>query len=345
MHQPDGQEGEEAGERDIGEEMPAAGHAQEPDAGPEGERARIGERPPGRRHQRGRRQRPERARGLARHERAIVRAIAARIPPRHEMLGAAELGHVDGARAAPVTLEDDVGEEAGRERERGHHQGRGPARDQHRPPRQHQLAQHGESRGRDQEGHDQAAEITHAVERRIEARPKAACGRIEERPHQVEIEPRVEAEQQADRGGERQRDQKPSAIHLAVPAGGARRITAGAADRCGRRPGSRQDRGSTTRSPRNGRRPPASCPWRGRKAGAAPGCASSPEVAAASRLPPSDPHSIPAPASARRRPQSSVIAMARSASRSRAESFSLALFNCPQAARMSRPRGVRTGDA
>ena len=41
----------------------------------------------------------------------------------------------------------------------------------------------------------------------------------------------------------------------------------------------------------------------------------------------------------------SVIAMARSASRSRAESFSLALFNCPQAARMSRPRGVRTGEA
>ena len=43
--------------------------------------------------------------------------------------------------------------------------------------------------------------------------------------------------------------------------------------------------------------------------------------------------------------QSSVIAMARSASRSRADSFSLALFNCPQAARMSRPRGVRTGEA
>src|SRR6185295_854596 len=40
----------------------------------------------------------------------------------------------------------------------------------------------------------------------------------------------------------------------------------------------------------------------------------------------------------------SVIAIARSAMRSRAESFSVALFSCPQAARMSRPRGVRTGD-
>src|SRR5206468_12969151 len=41
----------------------------------------------------------------------------------------------------------------------------------------------------------------------------------------------------------------------------------------------------------------------------------------------------------------SVIAMARSAKRSRAESFSVALLSWPQAARMSRPRGVRTGEA
>src|SRR6476619_6830720 len=41
----------------------------------------------------------------------------------------------------------------------------------------------------------------------------------------------------------------------------------------------------------------------------------------------------------------SVIAMARSARRSRAESFSVALLSWPHAARMSRPRGVRTGEA
>ena len=41
----------------------------------------------------------------------------------------------------------------------------------------------------------------------------------------------------------------------------------------------------------------------------------------------------------------SVIAMARKASRSRAESFSVALLSWPQAARISRPRGVRTGEA
>jgi len=40
----------------------------------------------------------------------------------------------------------------------------------------------------------------------------------------------------------------------------------------------------------------------------------------------------------------SVIAMARSASRSRADNFSVSDFNWPQAARISRPRGVRTGE-
>lgn len=41
----------------------------------------------------------------------------------------------------------------------------------------------------------------------------------------------------------------------------------------------------------------------------------------------------------------STIAIARSAMRSRAESFSVTLLSWPQAARISRPRGVRTGEA
>jgi hypothetical protein len=41
----------------------------------------------------------------------------------------------------------------------------------------------------------------------------------------------------------------------------------------------------------------------------------------------------------------SVIAMARKAMRSRTDNFSVSLLSWPQAARMSRPRGVRTGEA
>ena len=58
------------------------------------------------------------------------------------------------------------------------------------------------------------------------------------------------------------------------------------------------------------------------------------------RHPPTWPGGSPSPL---RRGQS-VIAIARSACRSRAESFSVSDFSCPQAARISRPRGVRTGE-
>ena len=78
-------------------------------------------------------------------------------------------------------------------------------------------------------------------------------------------------------------------------------------------------------------------------------CNSAPSSAMAAAMPPA----IVAKNSANRmtmmRPRSatgqSVIAIARSAMRSRAESFSVALLSWPQAARMSRPRGVRTGEA
>src|SRR5262249_62385707 len=95
MHEPDHQKTEYAGEHHVGEEMRAGGHAQHADGGAEGERAGIGERAPLWRHHRGARPRPERARRLPRAEGAILRTIAARGPPRTEMLVAAELGPTD----------------------------------------------------------------------------------------------------------------------------------------------------------------------------------------------------------------------------------------------------------
>src|SRR5262249_12053410 len=101
VHEPDHQKAEYAGEHHVAEEMRAGPHAQPAPGAAEGERAAVGERAPLRRHHRGARHRPERARRLAGDEGAILRTIAARIPPRTEMFVAAELGHVDGARAAP----------------------------------------------------------------------------------------------------------------------------------------------------------------------------------------------------------------------------------------------------
>src|SRR5262245_48480443 len=100
VHEPDHQNAEHAAEHYVAEEVRAGRHAQHAHGGAEGERAAIGERAPLRRHYRGARHRPERARRLAGDEGAILRTIAARIPPRTEMFVAAELDRVHTARHA-----------------------------------------------------------------------------------------------------------------------------------------------------------------------------------------------------------------------------------------------------
>ena len=116
MHEPDHQKTEYAGEHHVGEEMRAGRHAQHAHGGAECERAAIGERAPLRRHYRGARHRPERARRLAGDEGAILRTIAARVPPRTEVFVAAELGHIDRPRAAPMLLEHQIGKHSRRQR-------------------------------------------------------------------------------------------------------------------------------------------------------------------------------------------------------------------------------------
>src|SRR5262249_60782885 len=111
MYEPDHQKAEHAGEDPIGKEMGAGRHAQDSDGSPEGDRRCISECAPRRRDHGGARQSPERARRLARDKGAILRAVAAWIPPGAEVLVAAEFGHVDWARATPVLLEHEIGDD------------------------------------------------------------------------------------------------------------------------------------------------------------------------------------------------------------------------------------------
>src|SRR5439155_17802110 len=90
MYEPDHQKTEHAGEYPIGEEMRAGRHAQDSDGSAKGERRCISQRAPVRRDHGGTRQRPERARRLARDKGAILRAVAAWIPPGAEVFVAAE---------------------------------------------------------------------------------------------------------------------------------------------------------------------------------------------------------------------------------------------------------------
>jgi hypothetical protein len=108
VHQRNHQETEHAGEYPIGEEMRAGRHAQD---SAEGERGAVSERAPLRRHDRGSRHCPERAGWFAGDERAIFRAIAARVPPGTEMLVPAKFAEkvnisgLSGVRIAPNSAE------------------------------------------------------------------------------------------------------------------------------------------------------------------------------------------------------------------------------------------------
>ena len=74
---PDGEEGDEAGSDDVTQEMPAEGDTEQSRDCAEDGGAGIGQRAPLRRAQRCRRIGPERGRGFARKERAVLRALTA----------------------------------------------------------------------------------------------------------------------------------------------------------------------------------------------------------------------------------------------------------------------------
>ena len=167
MGQPYQEVREHAGEYDVGEEMRAGGDAQHADACTEEKRRAIGNDAQLRRRQRRRRQRPERAGRLAGDERAIIRAVAARIPPRPEMIVAAELLHVDRPRPVPMVFENEIGENARSERQGGDQEQCGPAFDQHPPPRQDELADDGDESRQYQKRDDQARRFARVLHPRL----------------------------------------------------------------------------------------------------------------------------------------------------------------------------------
>ena len=90
---------------------------------------------------------------------------------------AAELGDIHRARAAGIVLQDDVDGEPGPERERRDHQHDGAARQQQRPPRQHQLDDERDEGGRDDQRDQPAREVAHDPRRRSRARASGGSRR------------------------------------------------------------------------------------------------------------------------------------------------------------------------
>jgi hypothetical protein len=218
VHRPDHQIHQHAGKHDVGEKMRAGADAHHAGGSAEGERRGIGERSPLRRRQSGRRQRPERAGRLAGNERAIVRTIATRIPPRRKAVGAAELTDVDRPRAGPVILEDDVGEETGAEHDGHGQEQRGAARHQHPPLRPDELAEDGEKAGQSQRGDERARHpATRLLDPGVRVEGEADRTWRVGQGGNVEVELRINCEDDTRHHSDGDRDGEAGSIHAARP--------------------------------------------------------------------------------------------------------------------------------
>src|SRR5262249_56440802 len=152
-------------------------------------------------------------RGFARDERAILRAIAARVPPRAEMLVTAEFGYVDRARTRPMLFEAEIGEHAGSKRERDQHQqDRAPGNEQ-RPLRTEQLDDGRDGRRQGDERDQPDSGVPGAEIDRIVAAPKTPARRVEERTRKLDVELRPNAEDQAHGCPDDERNHEADAVH------------------------------------------------------------------------------------------------------------------------------------
>ena len=144
--EPDHEEAHKARGGDVGKEVPAERHPQHGGHHPEHGRRHVGQRPPRRRRQRGRRIGPERGGAFAGEERAVTPALPARVPPRHELPRAVELRHHHRPRPPPVALEGEIGQHDGGKQDGDQQKHRRTSRNQHRPVRPHQLSHDGNQR-------------------------------------------------------------------------------------------------------------------------------------------------------------------------------------------------------
>ena len=136
------------------------------------------------------------------------------------MLGATELGYVDGSRPAPVLLEHEIGDHPGPERERHQHQHDGAARDQQRPLRADELDHECNDGGHGNERDQPGGGVTCPQIGRIVGAPKSPAFRVEEQAGELEVEIGPEAEDNSDYGGNGERDHEAGSVHGFDPPAG-----------------------------------------------------------------------------------------------------------------------------
>ena len=153
-------------------------------------------------------------------------ALAARIPPRHETVGAVELAHGDRPRAIPMLLQGDIDQQSGGKREACEQQHDGTASHPQARGRQHAFGRErhaGRYRQRRNDPHARVAQMRRprqlAEQDLIQERELPSL-RIEQQSRNFQIEPRKKSEHEAGRCADNERDHEAGAVHAGFPSGG-----------------------------------------------------------------------------------------------------------------------------
>src|SRR4249919_103308 len=117
LRNPNDQKRKYGGENNIGWKVCTSHHPNCGHASTQCERGAVGNSAPLWWRKRCRCDCPERAGNITGNKRAICRAVAARVPPRHEMFASSKLNHIDWSRPPPVILEQNVDQKARRKRQ------------------------------------------------------------------------------------------------------------------------------------------------------------------------------------------------------------------------------------
>ena len=134
------------------------------------------------------------------------------------MFVAAEFGHVDRARATPVLLQHEIGDDAGCQRERDQHEHDGSPGYDERPARPNKFCRERDDRRRRDEGHEPHGNVARTQINRVVRAPKPSTLGIEEECGELEVEVGPQTKDEADRGSDGERDHEAGSVHARNPA-------------------------------------------------------------------------------------------------------------------------------
>ena len=116
-----------------------------------------------------------------------------------------------------MLLEHQIGNDAGRERERQQHEHDRAAGDEQRPARTDELDRESDARRHRHERGQPDGRVARAQIGRIIGAPKSSALGVEEQRGELEVEVGPQTEDEANRGGDGKRDHEAGSVHAVDP--------------------------------------------------------------------------------------------------------------------------------